>query len=250
MRWYEQYDEDYQCPINASVRRRVEPKEQRRARNLSDDELRVVWRAAEAGGVFGAFIQLSLLTAQRREKVAAMRWSEMDNPEDPTTWTIPSDDREKGNGGVLVLPDLARKVLKRLIRIKGNDCVFPGRRVEGHIVGYSKFKASFDAQVMELRRKDAVAAGEDPSELAEWKGWTIHDLRRTARTLLSRAGVLTEVSERVLGHAQAVLVDTYDQHDFVPEKADALAKLAAKIESIVWPPPPNVTALDQHRDAA
>ena len=37
-------------------------------------------------------------------------------------------------------------------------------------------------------------------ELSGVKGWRLHDLRRTSRTLLSRAGVAPDVSERCLGH--------------------------------------------------
>jgi len=32
-------------------------------------------------------------------------------------------------------------------------------------------------------------------------GWTLHDLRRTARSLMSRAGVSADHAERCLGHA-------------------------------------------------
>ena len=56
-----------------------------------------MWRAAEQADVFGAFVQLLLLTAQRREKVATMKWSDLDGD----VWTIPTAPREKGNPGVL-----------------------------------------------------------------------------------------------------------------------------------------------------
>jgi hypothetical protein len=63
--------------------------------------------------------------------------------------------------------------------------------------------------------------------------WTMHDLRRTARSLLARAGVGDQVAERVLGHAIAGVQDVYNRHNYVEEKADALARLAALIEEIV-----------------
>jgi integrase len=65
--------------------------------------------------------------------------------------------------------------------------------------------------------------------------WTIHDLRRTARSLMSRAGVRPDIAERVLGHVQAGVEGVYDRHTYHDEKADALARLATLIETILNP---------------
>jgi integrase len=64
-------------------------------------------------------------------------------------------------------------------------------------------------------------------------GWTLHDLRRTARSLMARAGVPTDHAERVLGHARGVIEETYNVHDYRDEMGNALAKLARLIEQIV-----------------
>lgn len=65
--------------------------------------------------------------------------------------------------------------------------------------------------------------------------WTIHDLRRTARSLMSRIGVQTEIAERVLGHKQAGIIGVYDRHKYEPEMGNALATLAARIDLILHP---------------
>jgi integrase len=65
--------------------------------------------------------------------------------------------------------------------------------------------------------------------------WTLHDLRRTPRSLMSRAGVRPDISERVLGHAITGVEGIYDRHRYDAEKADALHKLAALVDSIVRP---------------
>ena len=70
-------------------------------------------------------------------------------------------------------------------------------------------------------------------ELCGVTGWRIHDLRRTARSLMSRAGVRTEIAEMVLGHARDELLQIYDRHHYQDEMAEALTKLAALIERIV-----------------
>jgi hypothetical protein len=71
----------------------------------------------------------------------------------------------------------------------------------------------------------------------------LHDLRRTARSLMSRAGVLPHVSERVLGHVIPGVEGVYDRHSYDVEKAHALTKLAALVETIINPPTGNVVPL-------
>jgi integrase len=66
-------------------------------------------------------------------------------------------------------------------------------------------------------------------------GWVIHDLRRTARTLMSRAGVSADHAERCLGHVLPGIRGTYDLHDFATEKRQAFEALAAQVDRIVNP---------------
>jgi len=66
--------------LDASPCVRINPPgaEKSRDRVLSDDELRLVWRAAERIGVpFGQLVQTLMLTAQRRDEVAGMRRREL-----------------------------------------------------------------------------------------------------------------------------------------------------------------------------
>jgi integrase len=70
--------------------------------------------------------------------------------------------------------------------------------------------------------------------------WTIHDLRRTARTLLSRAGVDADTAERCLGHTIQGVRATYDRHKFEQEMRDAFERLAALVEAIIRDPTENV----------
>ena len=97
--WYAARNEGYTSPIVKGMRR-INPAERARSRILRDEELSQVWRAAEANGSFGAFLQLCLLTAQRREKVLTMKW---DDVSVDGTWKVPSEEREKRTGGELPL---------------------------------------------------------------------------------------------------------------------------------------------------
>src|SRR6059036_3909784 len=51
--------------------------------------------------------------------------------------------------------------------------------------------------------------------------WTLHDLRRTARSLMSRAGVPTDHAEMCLGHVITGVRGTYDRYEYHAEKKAA-----------------------------
>jgi hypothetical protein len=79
--------------------------------------------------------------------------------------------------------------------------------------------------------------------------WTLHNLRRTARSLMSRAGVPTDIAERVLGHKIAGVRGVYDRHAYFDEKHDALKRLTVLIERILNPAPANILhSLRRHVD--
>jgi integrase len=208
MNWYATRHDDYVPPV-AKGMRRTNPKERARSRVLTDDEIRAIWGAAD--GTFGAVVKMLLLTGQRREKILSMRWQDVSLDGE---WTIPSEAREKGNAGALILPEAALSVVVQQPRIGDNPYVFAGRG-EGHINGPSKAKRQFDAKLPEMPQ------------------WQLHDCRRTFRSLLSRAGVSSDIAERLMGHAMQGVEGVYDRHSYRNEKADALKRLAALISEIV-----------------
>ncbi len=218
MTFHQSKDDDYTSPIVRGMKRNTGAKP--RARILSDDELRKLWKAADASGMFGALVKMLLLTAQRRDKVGTMKWTDIKDD----IWTIAVEEREKGTPGNLRLPALALSVLETLPRVLGNDYVFVSGRGEGPFNGYSKCK---------------LRLGNDSGV----KDWTLHDLRRTARSLMSRAGVRPDIAERVLGHAIAGVEGVYDRHHYETEKADALERLATLITTILAPKGAKVVAL-------
>jgi integrase len=74
--------------------------------------------------------------------------------------------------------------------------------------------------------------------------WTLHDLRRTARSLMSRAGISSDHAERALGHVIDGVRSVYDRHKYLAEKQRAFEALAALVEQILNPAP-NVTQLSR-----
>jgi integrase len=211
MRWHSSRSDEFRSPIVPGMAR-TKPRERARERILSDEELRQVWRAAEAGGKpFDLLVMFLAATGARRAEAAELRWSELESAD----WILPAVRNKTKVELVRPLSGLARAVLAKIPHIDGCDYVFTtdGRRP---ISGFSKFKERLD-------------------EACGVSGWTLHDLRRTARSLMSRAGVSTDHAERCLGHVIGGVRGVYDRHDFYAEKARAAEALAAQIEHTLAP---------------
>lgn len=224
MNWYQARNDDYASPVVRGMNR-YKPADSKGKRILNDDEIRALWAATEDMGTFGALARMLLLTAQRRDKVATMRRDHVVDGE----WRIPSEHREKGNAGNLRLPQLALDIIAKQPRIAGNPYVFGVGGGKGHFNSHSQRKEELDKKLAEV-----------PLDMT---GWVLHDLRRTSRSLLSRAGVRPDISERVLGHAIPGVEGVYDRHSYDQEKADALNRLATLIDTIVHPPEGKVVTL-------
>jgi len=61
------------------------------------------------------------------------------------------------------------------------------------------------------------------------------DIRRTAKTLMQRAGARPDISDRVLGHIIPGVAGVYDRHSYLEEKRDALKRLAGVLDQILNP---------------
>jgi integrase len=206
MNWHASRSDDFRSPIVRGMAR-TKPKERARDRILTDDELRAVWRQAETNGVFGAFIRFVLLTAARRSEAAEMAWSEIASGD----WTLPA---ARNKTKVDLVRPLSKAALAVLPAKQGNFVFTTDGKTP--IAGFSRFKRMFDK-----------ACGVSD--------YVLHDLRRTARSLMSRAGVDADIAERCLGHAIPGIRGVYDRHEYHAEKARAYEALASQIDRIVRP---------------
>jgi integrase len=217
MNWHAVRDDDFRSPIVKGMGRR-KPSEHARSRILDDAELRSLWRAADSmPGPFGHYVQFLLLTAARRNEAAHLRWHEIVG----TDWTLPAARNKTKIDLTRPLSAAALAVLSRVPRLADCDFVFSadGRRLGG----MTRRKADID-------RASGVS------------GWVLHDLRRTARSLMARAAVPAEHAERCLGHVIGGVQGTYDRHRYQDEMRLAYEKLSGLIVGIV-DPQPNVVAL-------
>jgi integrase len=231
MGWHQSRDENYASPIVRGMKRH---RKTSRSRILEDDEIQFIWNATQDMGKFGALVKMALLTAQRREKIATMKWDDLKDG----VWTISAEAREKGTAGVLKLPEAALSIIKLQPRIEGNPYVFAGStRGQRRKAANKPNPPPFNSWGQHKRELD--------EKLPDLKPWTIHDLRRTARSLMSRAGVRPDIAERVLGHAIPGIEGVYDRHSYSQEKTDALKKLSGLMETILNPPKGNVISISK-----
>jgi integrase len=230
--WHAGREDDFRSPIVAGMRR-VKASEQSRERILTDDELRVIWlTACQLQGPFAGFVRFLLLTGARRTEASAMTWAEVS----PDGWLLPASRNKVKRDLLRPLSREAQALLASQPRIVGCEYVFSGDG-ERSITGYSRLKRQFDEALSEELQNPIPR-------------WTLHDLRRTARSLMSRSGVPSDHAERCLGHVITGVRGIYDQHRYHPEMQAAYEKLAAQIERIVNPAVGNVVAFQAAAESA
>jgi integrase len=220
--WYELRTSKFRSPLARGMAR-LKPTKRARKRFLDDDEIRLVWNACGDVrlGLFGPGVRLLLLTAARRNEVARMERSELKG----NVWTLPASRSKTGEEVVRPLSPAAMAIIADVPQIVR-----------------SRFVLSTDGTRplrLDAKRKGLL------DRISGTTGWRLHDLRRTARTLLARARVPYDVGEQALGHKlQGGLIRaTYDQHNYRDERAEAFAALAREIEHILHPPEDNVVRL-------
>jgi integrase len=211
--WHAARTDDFIPPFVRGMARQ-NAAEHRRSRTLNDDELRAVWQAATMPEAqpFGALVKLALLTTARRSELSEMQWDEIDAN---SIWTLPAARSKTKVDVTRPLSKAALDVLAQQPRINGAPWVLVATDT-GPLRSFSDPK----------RRLDAASGVRD---------WRLHDLRRSGRSLLSRAGVNSDVAERCLGHSLPGVRGIYDRHQYVAEMKLAFEALATLIERIVNP---------------
>jgi integrase len=228
--WYAARDDEFLPPIVRGMAR-TKPAERARVRALADDEIRSLWKALDSPDSpqpFRNIVRVLLLTAQRRDEIGLMRAEEIDGD----TFIIPAERYKTGVPNAVPLTKEARQ----WIGDRKTGFVFSTTDGKKPFSGYSKAKKELDAVIAELRKTD---------KLKPMPEWRLHDLRRTARSLMSRAGVSSDIAEMVLGHKLTGVRGVYDRHSYAAEKREALEKLAGLVGLILNPPAGNVVKLER-----
>jgi integrase len=193
-------------------------REAARERVLSADDLGAIWRGCDAlSGALAGYVRVLMLTMQRREEVASMQWSELDDPADPTTWVLPAERAKNGRAHIVHLAEPVRAIIRAMPRLESNPFVFAGKqRKPIAAFGYAKNKIN-----------EAMAKAEQP--LADWR---FHDFRRAGVTALAGMGFAPHVCDRLLNHVTGAIqgvAAVYQRAEFLTERGAALDAWAAHV---------------------
>ncbi len=191
-----------------------------RTRRLTRAEILALFSAIRnAGQAFtrdnALAVALLLTLAVRKMELLAAQWSEFDLT--GGIWRLPAGRSKTAIGIDIPLASSVLDWLRELqVRACGSPYVFPARR------GRTRFPHvspdTLNAALTSLKH------GLD--------AFTVHDLRRTARTLLASLGVSSEVAERCLNHKLRGVEGTYNHHDYFEERKQALGLLASLVVAL------------------
>lgn len=238
--WQMVQDDEFKSPIVRGMAK-TKPKERARKRILADDEIRDVWAALdeiEQPACYPRYVKSLLLAMTRRNESARMHTDELESD----LWIIPGSRYKNKQDHVIPITS----ALRELIGEKPAGCkkngwyVFSTTTTGGQLdgakpfSGFSKAKKELDAIIARIRK----AEGRAPM-----KQWQLHDLRRTGRSLMSRAKVDADHAERCMGHVIGGVRETYDRYEYLDEKRKAFEALASMLDMILNPPADNVVLM-------
>jgi integrase len=190
--------------------------EVRRDHVVADEELKAIWDACGPND-YGRIVRLLLLTAQRRDEVGSMHWSEIDLQ--TGIWVIPAPRSKNGRPHEVPLPPAALAIIREAPRMVGRDLIFGSGR--GGFSGWSKAKRELDTKVASASRLI--------------RPWRLHDLRRTAATGMATIGIQPHIVEAVLNHvsgSRAGVAGIYNRATYRQEKRDALNTWASYVNKV------------------
>jgi len=185
-----------------------------RERVLTNDELRRIWKAC-GDDDHGKCIRLLILTGCRRQEIGGMCWSEFDDPENPTIWTLPAARAKNHHAHTLPLMPAMLDIIKGTPRLASRDTLF-GTRGNG-FVAWSHFKKLLDA-------RSGVEA------------WTTHDIRRSVATHMADLGIMPHIVETILNHVgghKAGPAGVYNHSKYTDQTRAALAFWHDHLDALV-----------------
>lgn len=189
----------------------------RRARILTDAEIKLIWNACLAGGAdlpfnYTTIVKLLLLTGQRKNEIAALAASFYSH--NHQTICLPDTLTKNKREHTFPIGSLAVSILSTCTPDPDSGIYFPARgKTDKPFNGWSKSKKALDA-------------------LSGTSGWTLHDIRRTFRTNLGKLGVAPFIAERMVNHisAQTDMEQVYDQYKYLPEMREAMTRWERHLE--------------------
>ncbi|MGL6124048.1 MAG: tyrosine-type recombinase/integrase, partial [Shewanella sp.] len=209
-----------------------------RDRALKLSELNIVFKVLRRNNMIFTrdnYIAVALLVSLgvRKGELIAAKWQEFDFNDQ--LWFMPKERSKTGAAITIPLPPVTIEWFKELHgRAAGSEFVFPSRRASKRRGYISSDTLNHALAKMFGQKVDSnMAPYENLLGQEHIDHFTIHDLRRTCRSLLAELKVLPHVAERCLNHKLKGIEAVYDQHDYLEQRREALNKLAGLLQPII-----------------
>lgn len=188
-----------------------------RERALSTHEIGVFLRATKDSNIrrqFKVALHLTLLTMSRKSELLLARWNDVHL--DDAEWHIPPEASKTGKPHIVYLSRQAITLFQELKALaSGSELVLPGR---------SSLKKPFAHNAINSALKKSLQGQDIPA-------FTIHDLRRTASTLLHEQGWASDVVEKALNHTIGGVRGVYNRAEYADQRKAMLQQWADFVDA-------------------
>lgn len=195
-----------------------------RDRSLSPGEIGVFFRVVGTVSTLPTIrlaLKFILLTMCRKGEFLAATWSEIDFA--ACTWTIPAERMKARRPHVVYLSQQALDILVALKTCAGGSpYLLPGR--------YDTESTMSDATLNRVITSAVANAKKSGFALDDF---SVHDLRRTASTLLHEAGFNSDWIEKCLAHEQKGVRAVYNKAEYASQRREMLQAWADMVDGWV-----------------
>lgn len=203
--------------VSASSIATFKPKD----RALSPEEIRIFFQQLEHVSTLPTIrlaLKLILLTMVRKGEMLNATWDEVSFT--GSTWTIPAERMKARRPHNVYLSQQAFDIMVALKTCAGGSKFLLPSRYEGD-------KGMSNATLNRVIDATVKRAKDEGLPLGDF---TVHDLRRTASTLLHEAGFNSDWIEKCLAHEQKGVRAVYNKAEYAEQRRDMLQQWADMVD--------------------
>ncbi len=194
---------------------------QARERAMSPKEIGILFRELENYSCYPTLklaVKFVLLTLVRKSEFIHATWDEIDFKN--RQWVIPKGRMKGRKEHVIYLSDQAMDILTGMkVCAMGSNYLMPGRYDIKKPLSNAALNNVIDGTVKRINEKGI-----------EFESVTIHDLRRTASTLLHEAGYNSDWIEKCLAHVQNGVRAVYNKAEYAEQRRKMLQEWANMVD--------------------
>ncbi|HCB2898425.1 TPA: tyrosine-type recombinase/integrase [Proteus mirabilis] len=194
---------------------------QARERAMSPKEIGILFRELENYSCYPTLklaVKFVLLTLVRKSEFIHATWDEIDFKN--RQWVIPKGRMKGRKEHVIYLSDQAMDILTGMkVCAMGSDYLMPGRYDIKKTLSNAALNNVIDGTVKRINEKGI-----------EFEPVTVHDLRRTASTLLHEAGYNSDWIEKCLAHVQNGVRAVYNKAEYAEQRRKMLQEWADMVD--------------------